>query len=351
MMGMTLQDPPPAPPPPPDPSPQRVVRATEGKYIAGVSAGLGHHFGLDPVLIRIAFVVLTLFGGSGVVLYGLLWLLLPTQDKKAVIRADTSTSRRAGAIVLILIAVVALPFTGPGILVAGPALLAVAVIGALVVLAWRAVGGEGEPGITRAAVLVLAVAGSLLLGLGAGAVAAFGGGAVVAGVVIAAGAALVVGGFVGGARWLVVPALVMAIPVSIVAAADVDLSGGVGERTYRPQSVVDLDDSYRLGVGEMKFDLSDLQLPTGRTDLDISVGVGRVELRLPKGTCLQLRSHIGVGEVKAFGRVNDGLDVDVDRRPAPGPAQPVLDVDANVGMGQIEILGPGARSARAGCRS
>ena len=49
-----------------------------------------------------------------------------------------------------------------------------------------------------------------------------------------AGVALVVAAFAGGARWLIVPALVLVLPLAIVAAADIDVDGGVGERQYRP---------------------------------------------------------------------------------------------------------------------
>ena len=57
-----------------------VVRPDTGRMAAGVSAGIARRYGVDPVVIRIAFVVLTLFGGLGVALYGLGWLLLPHPD-------------------------------------------------------------------------------------------------------------------------------------------------------------------------------------------------------------------------------------------------------------------------------
>jgi signal transduction histidine kinase len=47
--------------------------------VAGVASGLGDHFHIDPTFVRIAFVVLTLAGGAGIVLYAGGWLFLPTQ--------------------------------------------------------------------------------------------------------------------------------------------------------------------------------------------------------------------------------------------------------------------------------
>lgn len=55
---------------------RRPRRSTGDRKIAGVAGGLGRAFGIDPVLIRVAFVVLTIFGGFGGLLYVLGWLLL-----------------------------------------------------------------------------------------------------------------------------------------------------------------------------------------------------------------------------------------------------------------------------------
>ena len=68
---------PPTDTPPPYRHVERLTRATDDKVIAGVAGGLGRYFGIDPVVFRIAFVVLTLAGGSGVILYLLAWLVIP----------------------------------------------------------------------------------------------------------------------------------------------------------------------------------------------------------------------------------------------------------------------------------
>ena len=353
---MTPQDPPtipqpPAPEPPPAP-PRRLTRPRDDRMIGGVAAGLGRHLGLDPALVRIGFVLLALFGGSGIALYAILWLIVPAEDGPAPLGPEGSTGRKVLLVVLIVIAVASLPFAGPGFLFAGPALLGFVVLGAIAVLIWRAVGGEGNPSLTRAAWLVLAVAGALALGLAAGVAAAFGAGTAMAIVVVVAGVALVVGGFLGGARWLVVPALVMAIPVAVVTAADIDLTGGVGERDYRPSSVADLDTSYRLGVGSLRLDLRDAQLPPGRTDLKVHVGVGEAVLTVPPDVCVQLDAHVGAGQVVEFGVPNDGIDVDVDRRPLPASTDtPILALDANAGMGEIRIEHDAAGTAAPACGS
>ena len=62
---------------------RRPRRSENDRKVAGVAGGLGRAVGIDPVLIRVAFVVLALFGGSGVLLYALGWLLLPSDRDQA----------------------------------------------------------------------------------------------------------------------------------------------------------------------------------------------------------------------------------------------------------------------------
>ena len=54
------------------PKRRRLVRLVDHKVIAGVAAGLGDYFDLDPVLFRIGFVVLAFAGGAGLIAY-VLW--------------------------------------------------------------------------------------------------------------------------------------------------------------------------------------------------------------------------------------------------------------------------------------
>ncbi|QQC38834.1 PspC domain-containing protein [Actinomyces oris] len=53
---------------------------TNERWIAGVAGGVAHRFDLDPTLVRCVWVVLSLFAGVGLVLYGLAWALLPEES-------------------------------------------------------------------------------------------------------------------------------------------------------------------------------------------------------------------------------------------------------------------------------
>ena len=53
---------------------------TNERWIAGVAGGVAYRFGLDPVLVRCVWVVLSIFSGVGLVLYGVAWALLPEES-------------------------------------------------------------------------------------------------------------------------------------------------------------------------------------------------------------------------------------------------------------------------------
>jgi phage shock protein C len=52
-------------------------RAREGKVLAGVCAGLAEQFGISVTIVRLAFVLGTLIGGPGLVIYLVLWVSMP----------------------------------------------------------------------------------------------------------------------------------------------------------------------------------------------------------------------------------------------------------------------------------
>ncbi|MEX2240491.1 MAG: PspC domain-containing protein [Burkholderiales bacterium] len=59
---------------------KRLHRPTEDRKIAGVCAGLGEYFELDPVFFRLFFLFSILFGGLGAVAYVMLWILVPLRE-------------------------------------------------------------------------------------------------------------------------------------------------------------------------------------------------------------------------------------------------------------------------------
>jgi phage shock protein PspC (stress-responsive transcriptional regulator) len=86
----------------------RLRRSTHDRKVAGVAGGLARHLDIDPVILRVAFVVLAFFGGAGLILYGACWLLVPEDGSDdAPVRLDEK-SRTVALIVLGVIAALAL---------------------------------------------------------------------------------------------------------------------------------------------------------------------------------------------------------------------------------------------------
>ncbi len=63
-------------------------RPADDRMIAGVASGTARLVGIDPVVVRIAFVMLTLLGAVGVVLYLAGWLLIPDERSGRSVAAD-----------------------------------------------------------------------------------------------------------------------------------------------------------------------------------------------------------------------------------------------------------------------
>ncbi len=58
----------------------KLYRSENNKVIAGVCGGLGEYFDIDPVILRIILVLITIFGGSGLLIYIILWIVIPSKS-------------------------------------------------------------------------------------------------------------------------------------------------------------------------------------------------------------------------------------------------------------------------------
>jgi phage shock protein C len=90
------------PPPPGGPRPGRLLRrSSDDKVLAGVCGGLGRHLGVDPVLLRIAAVVLALANGLGVIAYVIAWIVIPEERPGQDLAIDARPPRQeTGRLVL-----------------------------------------------------------------------------------------------------------------------------------------------------------------------------------------------------------------------------------------------------------
>jgi phage shock protein PspC (stress-responsive transcriptional regulator) len=264
--------------------------------LGGVSGGLAEYSGIDALLWRVGFVALTLAGGAGVLVYLLLWVLMPA-GPRAVPGAPVAKAANPRSPV-------------PGLTIA--ALLIVLGVLALVtnVTGWD-IGPRG-------------FFGSALLVVGLGLVAAaFSPGRTARGGLIALGVVLSVG---------------------LVTASSVHWDGahaGVGDRVYRPVTEAEVRDTYRGGVGDVTVDLRRIDLADldGPVSTRVEHGVGDLTVVVPRSADVQLRIEHGLGDVDVFDRGSDGEGFFAGTGSRPwtddGEAEFVLTI--NSGVGDVEV--------------
>jgi phage shock protein PspC (stress-responsive transcriptional regulator) len=359
--------------------PRRLVRADEGRWLGGVCAGLGRYFDVNPLIYRIAFAALALAGGTGLLLYVAAWLVMPGERSEESVAVEALRRHRDRPWLLL----------GVGLLSFG-ALLALsearfwpstgnlwlaATLGGAAVLWWHvanrdrtpstassvteAVPSAGEAAPSRppapssppvqkpparpslfAPVLGALLAAAGLFGLLAvldvydvDLAVALAAGVAIVGVAIAIGA--MTQRRVGG---LVFLGLVMLAAFGVAAMTPVSISSGVGEKQEQPETFAALASSYELGMGELDLDLTAVTLPAGTTPVDANVGVGSLVITVPRNVALEIDAQAGVGEVNVFGRRDDGIDAHRTLSFAGStPDAPVLEVEADVGIGNIEV--------------
>jgi len=344
---------------------RRLTRPRDGRWLGGVAAGLGAYFDLSPAIYRVAFVALSLAGGTGILLYIAAWLVIPEEghaDSIAATALKRERDRPGRAVGLALLAFV-------GILVLGEASfwpdpgnvwLAVALAGAALV--WWQVGGRGAapaetdaapdaapmtPAVARArrASIFPIAAGALLIAVGTIALLDAGGvwnadwrfvlgGMVVAlGGLVAAGAATdrSVGGVIG-------IGVLLALALALTLAVRVPLFAGVGDRVEHPTTVEALDSSYRYGIGDFNLNLADVTLASGETHVKTTLGIGDMTVHVPYGVAVDVDARASGGQIVIFGHIDDGTSVHSrvhDSGTIPGR---VLSLDARVGFGRLTVV-------------
>jgi phage shock protein PspC (stress-responsive transcriptional regulator) len=272
---------------------KRLERPVQGRMLAGVAAGLARYFDLSPAFFRLGFVVLTLLGGSGVLVYLAALLIVPEEGKAQSIAGEVLANRRdrpgpvvglglAGIALLVLVSRAAFwPAAGVGwvlILVAG------------LVILWTYRGSNG-----RARRLLRVLAALCILGL---------------------------------------VTLLVAL-VSALAWFHVHPGAGIGDRFETPTSFVQLEPSYHLGVGKLVLDLSQLPPVTQEIDVKARVDVGNLRIVVPSRTAVTVRAHAQAGRVQVFGQEDSG------RHAAVEAGRGLLVIDASVGAGKITVTRAG----------
>jgi phage shock protein PspC (stress-responsive transcriptional regulator) len=332
-------------------APKRLLRSRDDRVIAGVAGGLGRYFNVDPLIFRIGFGVSIFLGGLGLLAYLALWIAVPTRDDDGIRPAPIERSRALavavgiGAVILVLSVFDGGPFWSDW----GWTLLCMTVLAGAGVAAYAFLRGRDRSRPLRGGRLVAAVALAVTAAIGLVVLAvlsawatAEGVGEIAVGALLLIALGMVVGALTGRgtrARWLIVPAIAIAVPLGVVAAADIELEGGYGKRHYEPLSVSTLPaDGYELAVGQLLVDLRQLDWERDRVvDLDLDLGIGEAVVAVPESVCVAADAHVGAGAIEATGEEVDGFDVDEEA--GQGSTQlPRLNLDGNVDAGVLRVL-------------
>jgi phage shock protein PspC (stress-responsive transcriptional regulator) len=389
---------------PPTPSRPPLRRSVADRKVAGVAGGLGRYFDIDPLIFRVVFVTLAIFGGSGLLLYAIGWLLIPeegeNESEAAQLVNGRPTSRVLGALVLGVVGLIAVGnFAHTGWGVGGfAALIAIAAAAYLISrgdAGWDsqqqpagatppgpAQGAYGQkPGTAYAAApgptatagppppptwnappawtpppprprepqsplgritvsLALLVAG-LVVGWNIATVHDAPAEIVFASCLAVVGFGLVVSAFVGRARGLIVLGALLALASSVASVSHVGFRGGVGDRTWTPATVASAESHspYRLGIGDAQLDLTRLDLANGQTvHVDVRLGVGDLTVLVPPGVTVDADADVRAGVLDLLANPSqDGTDLHEHVLDGPDPAAPVIVLDAEMGVGNLEV--------------
>ncbi|KQY60215.1 hypothetical protein ASD11_12155 [Aeromicrobium sp. Root495] len=367
-------------------------RSRDDRMVAGVCTGVARHLDIDPVIVRVVIAALTFVGLAGPILYLAAWFLVPSDDAERSIAADwfnldeqeerVRTVGLIGAAAVAAISVVSDGSWGGG----PPGEVLFWVVVPTAILYWffavlprrrrearglattasspttattaaTAVDGAPPSGIESTAViptgsprprrprrspalawLTLSVVAVVLGALGmwdaAHASADVTWLTYIATALGIVGLGLVVGSVVGHGLWLVPLGILLAV---VLAIGSVVPSGKIGEDHHAPLTASQVRSEYRLGIGDFRLDLRDVADPdqlVGRT-ISVDQGIGSLEVIVPEGTPVTVRSHVRGGDIEVFGRQESGTDRRLD---TVGIRSRSLTIEADMGLGQIKVV-------------
>jgi phage shock protein PspC (stress-responsive transcriptional regulator) len=357
----------------------RLRRSVTDRHVAGVAGGIARHLDIDPIIVRVALVVAVFFGGAGLLAYVGAWILVPeegTQDQPLGLDERSRTIALGGVGILALLCAVgdwagAFWFPWP-----------LAIIAAIIV--WflhrkekrpprsgygYGYGYEAAPATEDATTGETAYAplppasyaraprprnprkrGPILFFFTLALIALAEG---VLGVVDLAGlpvadsaypalalgiiaAMLLVGSFWGRAGGLIALGIVAAI-----ATAGATLGNNFPEDRfdYAPTSASQVQDLYDFGGGELTLDLSDISDVDALDGREITIDGfgGRVEVIVPEGMDVSVKTQVVGGDSRVFDRRQDGFDVTVDNSLDGGDEVPDMSIAIDLAFGEIIV--------------
>ncbi len=155
---------------------------------------------------------------------------------------------------------------------------------------------------------------------------------------VAVGVAVMISALDGEHGGLIAAGIFLSVLVVVASAGPLGLiTSGVGERVFEPGSSTELPGEMLLGIGELRIDLNELTLDERRT-VRAELGLGELRLQIPQDVPVEIKAHVGAGEITLFGEKTAGTDARSEFRSADfGDSGPGLTVELDVGIGAIEV--------------
>jgi len=284
---------------------KRLERSRSDRKLAGVCGGLARYFDIHPAVYRVGFVVLTLLGGAGILIYLAAALVMPDEGHEDSFATAALRNRRDRPWPLIGLGLVAVAFvtllSRATLWPHGDAWILLLIAGAAIL--WITRQGKRAPADAAA----LATEDSRRIRR------------LVKRLTIA----------------LVTLTALLLVGAAVVAATfNVHLGNGVGDRTYVVGGTQDLRGSYKLGIGEMILDLRNVPFTKAETHVKARVDIGSLRVIVPRDVALQVRGDAQLGEVHILGRFDDGRHA---RSSIVQSGNHVLVLDTHVGIGQVRV--------------
>lgn len=345
---------------------RRLVRRTDDRMIGGVCSGLADHFGADPLLFRLGFVVLAVLGLTGVLVYAAAWALIPPAGP-----SPSGRVRRALPLVGLMLIGIAAVAAVPALvdlmnwgfpLLPGdygsfhiePLVMAAALVATGVVLlrpqeetaaaapAETSLPRPPRPRRERSGLTPLTLA-IVLLVLGVAGLGSSGGwvpldvGQLAALSLVLVGVGLVVGAWFGRARLLIVVGILMIPIVLATSLIDFRATGSIGSPYLHLDRPGTLDDMKVL-VGQATLDLADYPFDEGTERVRLRVGAGSMTVIVPHDVRVHADVTIRAGEAFLFdGGYESGFDIAVAGSGGPEDSAKVLDLEIAAGVGSVGI--------------
>ena len=342
----------------------RLRRTRRDRKVAGVAGGLARHLDIDPVILRVAFVVLAFFGGAGIILYAAAWLIVPSDGSD---EATINLDNRSRTVALTLVAVIALlALLGDSLGGWGfPWPLAIVGVIAFLIISRRGdraaptpptatwESPAGVPVMTehrgyrppppnprkRGPLLFWFTLALAALSVGVLGILDLAGldttpSAYPATALGVTALMLLLGAFYGRAGGLILIGLVLAVATAGTTAAE---RVEVGDLERIPQRVADIDYTYEYDAADLEINLSQVTDPEnldGRT-LDIDIGIGEVTVTVPDNVDVIAETTLdGFGTTRLFNRQQDGSQ---SATYDGGEDVPTLTVNIRAGIGELTV--------------